>query len=207
MGGFGHRYVVGLLAGFCSRYPKVTLEYSTSQYTPDLLAEGIDVSVYLTRQLSDSGLIALRLGRTFSVLCAAPAYFESQGMPNHPRELTSHACIRLINPSASTDWALRSGSEAYRVQPKGPLIGDNPDVLLNATEQGSGVALLPIFTVIDSIRSGRLVRALPLWRSEEIGVFALYPSRRFLDAKTKAWLDLLKTHVAPMLEADAMQFQ
>jgi len=139
-------------------------------------------------------------------LCAAPAYLESRGMPDHPSELMDHACIRLINPSTSVEWELTSGKQSYQVNPNGPLVGDNPDVLLNAAEQASGVAYLPFFTVIDSIRSGRLVRILPSWRSVDVGVFALYPSRRFLDAKTKAWLDLLKTHVAPMLAADGMEF-
>ena len=206
MGGFGNRYVVPLIAGFCSRYAKVAVEYSTSQYAPDLLAEAIDVSVYLTRHLSDSGHIALSLGTTFSVLCAAPAYLASRGIPDHPRELMKHACIRLVNPSTSVEWELISGKQSYQVDPDGPLTGDNPDVLLNAAEQASGIAYLPFFTVIDSIRSGRLVRILPSWRSVDVGVFALYPSRRFLDAKTKVWLDLLKTHVAPMLAADGREF-
>jgi DNA-binding transcriptional LysR family regulator len=207
MGNFGNRYVVPLIAGFCSRYPEVTVDYSTSQYVPDLLAAGIDVSIYLTRHLSDSGLVAVSLGTTFSVLCAAPAYLELRGIPDHPRELANHACIRLINPSASTEWELTSGKRSYQVQPDGPVIGDHPDVPLSAAVQASGVAFLPFFTVIDSIRSSRLVRVLPSWRSADVGVFALYPSRRFLDAKTKAWLDLLKTHVAPMLAADATEFR
>jgi DNA-binding transcriptional LysR family regulator len=148
-GNFGNRYVVPLIAGFCSRYPEVTVDYSTSQHAPDLLAAGIDVSIYLTRHRSDSGLVAVPLGTTFSVLCAAPAYLELRGIPDHPRELANHACIRLINPSASTEWELTSGKRSYQVQPDGPVIGDHPDVPLSAAVQASGVAFLPFFTVID----------------------------------------------------------
>jgi DNA-binding transcriptional LysR family regulator len=207
MGNFGNHYVVPLIAGFCAAHPKVTVEYATSQYVPDLLAESIDVSIYLTRQLSDSGLVALPLGSTFGVLCASPVYVAAHGKPAHPRDLLSHACIRLLNPSVPTGWELVSARRSFLVQPDGPIIGDNPDVVLNTAEQGSGIALLPCFTVKDSIRSGRLVRLLPSWRSPEVGVYALYPSRRFLDAKTRAWLDLLKARVAPEVAADSSMFR
>jgi DNA-binding transcriptional LysR family regulator len=206
MSNFGNHYVVPLLAGFCAEFPKVTIEYVNSQYEPAVLAEGIDVSIYLSRQLSDSGLVALPLGTVFGILCAAPAYLELRGTPEHPRDLQDHACISLINPSASFEWELMSAGRTFRVQPGGPIIADSPDVVLKAVEQASGISLLPCFTAKESIRSGRLVRVLPSWRSPEIGVFALYPSRHFLDAKTRAWLDLLKDRITPALVADAAMF-
>ncbi|MDE1179373.1 LysR family transcriptional regulator [Paraburkholderia sp.] len=207
MGNFGNRYVVPLIAGFCAQFPKVSIEYATSQYAPALLAEGIDVGIYISRQLSDSGLVALPLGTVFSVLCASPDYIAAHGSPKHPRDLADHACVRLVNFSAPSEWELMSGKRSFRLQPGGSIIADNPDVLLSVAEQGSGISLLPFFTVRESIRHGRLVRVLPTWRTPELGVYALYPSRHFLDAKTKAWLDLLKTRIAPALVADASMFR
>jgi DNA-binding transcriptional LysR family regulator len=207
MGSFGNYYVVPLIAEFCAAFPKVSIEYATSQYAPALLAEGIDVGIYLSRQLSDSGLVALSLGTVFGVMCAAPAYIEQHGAPRHPRDLANHACIRLINPSVASEWELISGKRAYQAQAAGPIIADNPDVLLKTAEQASGIALLPWFTARDSIRDGRLVRVLPSWRSPDVTVSALYPSRHFLDAKTKAWLDLLKARVTPALIDDGSMFR
>ncbi|MFM0739670.1 LysR family transcriptional regulator [Paraburkholderia xenovorans] len=206
MGNFGTRYVVPLIAPFCAQFPNVTIEYATSQYAPALLAEGIDVGIYISRQLSDSGLVALPLGTVFSVLCASPEYMALHGEPKHPRDLQDHACVRLINFSVPSEWNLIAGKRSFRIEPGGPVVADNPDVLLKITEQGSGISLLPFFTIRESIRSGRLVRVLPAWRSPELGVYALYPSRHFLDAKTKAWLDLLKARITPGLAADAQMF-
>lgn len=206
MSNFGNHYVAPLVAGFCAAFPKVSIDYATSQTTPALLAEGIDVSIYLARQLADSGLVALSLGTVFGVLCAAPAYLAAHGSPKHPRDLQEHACIRLINSSVPSQWELISARRSFTIEPGGPIVSDNPDMLLQAAEQASGIVVLPNFTVKESIRSGRLVRVLPSWRSPDVGVYALYPSRHFLDAKTKAWLDLLKTKISPALAEDAAMF-
>jgi DNA-binding transcriptional LysR family regulator len=206
MTSFGNRYVVPLVSSYCARYPHVTVEYSTSQYVPDLLAEGVDVSVYLAQRLPDSGLVAQRLGATFAVLCAAPEYLKRHGKPKHPRELSGHACLRLVNPSITPHWELTDGKQLCTLDPSGQVIGDNPEIVLHSALSGLGIAMLPCYAVVDALHKGTLVHVLPRWRSPEIGVFVLIPSRRFLEAKTRAWLDLLKAEIAVALERDAAFF-
>ncbi len=152
-------------------------------YVPDLLAEGVDVSVYLTQRLPDSGLVAQRLGTTFGVLCAAPDYLSRHGMPRHPRELADHACLRLVNPSITSHWELVDGKNVCTLDPTGPVVGDNPEVVLHSAVSALGIAMLPSYAVLDALRKGTLVHVLPRWRSREIGVFVLIPSKRFLEAK------------------------
>lgn len=130
MTSFGNRYVVPLVPKFCARFPRVNLEYSASQYVPDLLAGGVDVSVYLSQHLPDSGMIAQRLGVTSAVLCAAPKYLAAQGVPKMPRELAGHACLRLLNPSISSNWELSDGKTLEILSPIGPVLGDIPEVVL-----------------------------------------------------------------------------
>ncbi|KQP17044.1 hypothetical protein ASF45_27895 [Pseudorhodoferax sp. Leaf265] len=90
--------------------------------------------------------------------------------------------------------------------PPGPLVADNPDLLLDMAVRGKGVTLLPLFSVIDAVRDGRLRRVLPAWRSPDIGVFALMPSRHFMDARTRAWLDWSERTISPQLREDAQFF-
>ncbi|WP_459619877.1 LysR family transcriptional regulator, partial [Burkholderia sp. 3C] len=207
MASFGSRYVVPLVSQYCARYPQVQVEYSTSQYVPDLLAEGTDVSVYLAQQLRDSGLVAHRLGSTFAVLCAAPDYLARCGTPKHPRELVNHACLRLVNPSITPHWELTDGKHVHALDPSGPVVGNNPEVVVHGVLSALGIAMLPCYTVVDALRKGALVQVLPRWRSPEIGVFALIPSRRFIDAKTRAWLELLKAETPAALERDVRFFE
>ena len=203
MAAFGDRYVVPLVSRYCAMHPKVTVEYSTSQYAPDLLAEGVDVSVYLAQSLPDSSIVSQRLGETHGVLCAAAVYLEKHGSPKSVHELADHACLRLANPSTTPEWTMTDGRESFSLNPTGPLVGDNPEVVLHGTCSGLGIAMLPRFSVVDKIRSGELVVVLPGWRSPEIGVYALTPSRKFLEAKTRAWLELLKVELPNALRRDA----
>lgn len=208
MANFGQHYVSPLLPEFFRRYSSIRVEYSTSQYVPDLLARGTDVSLYLAEKLEDSRLVSRRLGTTFSVLCASAAYLAEFGLPQSPAELSRHACLQAMNPSVSPIWKLVTpDGPAHELVPDGPFVSDTPDVLRDAAEAGVGIALLPLFTVIEAIRAGRLMRVLPPWRSPDIGVFALMPSRHFRDAKTRAWLGFVEERLAPAIERDAQFFE
>jgi DNA-binding transcriptional LysR family regulator len=206
MTAFGNRYVAPLVATYCLANPRVTVEYSSSQYPPDLLAEGINVSIYLAQNLPDSAVVAVRLGHMFSVLCAAPDYLARRGTPGHPRDLAGHTCLRLVNPSVTSYWELERGAEHVMLDPEGPLVSNAGEVLLASALRGLGVAMLPIYAVVDDLARGTLVQVLPTWRSPEIGIFALLPSGRFLDAKTRAWIDLLKAQLPTAVARDAAFF-
>lgn len=204
---FGQHYVAPMMADFCASYPEVSVEYSTSQYVPDLLARGVDVSLYLAEALADSGLVARRLGTTFSILCASPDYIERHGEPQTPDDLNQHTCLRLVNPSIRPEWNLTNGDgTTQQLNLRGKLIADTPDMVLDVTLRGAGITLLPLFTVIDAIRAGRLKRVLSTWRSPDIGIYALLPSRHFLNANTRAWLEWVEQRIAPQVKTDAEYF-
>jgi DNA-binding transcriptional LysR family regulator len=173
---------------------------------PDLLAGAVDVSVYLAQRLPDSNLVSQRLGATTAVLCAAPRYLWEHGTPKMPTELADRPCLRLVNPSLSSSWELEYGKQLVTIQPRGPVVGDAAEVVMQSVLEGLGVALLPRHSVVDALRTGALVRVLPKWQSPEIGVFLLTPSRKFLDAKTREWMNLLKVEIPAALERDAALF-
>ncbi|MCK4081014.1 MULTISPECIES: LysR family transcriptional regulator [Acinetobacter] len=207
MGSFGHHYVSPVMAEFCQNHPKLTVEYRTSQNVPDLLGKGIDVSLYLTESLTDSRFVARQIGTIFSLLCASPAYLKKYGEPESLDDLQKHACLRLVNPSITPQWHLISkNSCSYQVDITGPLIADTPELLLDMVQQDMGIALLPTFTVIEAVRTRRLCRVLADWRSPDIGVYTLLPSRHFIDAKTRAWLRWVDQHISPKIQNDTEYF-
>ncbi|EET83113.1 LysR family transcriptional regulator [Acinetobacter radioresistens] len=207
MGSFGHHYISPVMAEFCQNHPKLTVEYRTSQNVPDLLGKGIDVSLYLTESLTDSRFVARQIGTIFSLLCASPAYLKKYGEPESLDDLQKHACLRLVNPSITPQWHLISkNSCSYQVDITGPLIADTPELLLDMVQQDMGIALLPTFTVIEAVRTGRLCRVLADWRSPDIGVYTLLPSRHFIDAKTRAWLRWVDQHISPKIQNDTEYF-
>jgi DNA-binding transcriptional LysR family regulator len=67
---------------------------------------------------------------------------------------------------------------------------------------GRGIACVALYTVLDDLREGRLIRVLPDYRLQTVSVYAVYATRRYLDAKIRTFLDHLRTTLTPALEND-----
>ena len=65
------------------------------------------------------------------------------------------------------------------------------DTCCAAALQHQGIVLQPTFLVGPHLVSGALVEVLPQYRSIELGVYALYPSRKHLTPKVRALIDFL----------------
>jgi DNA-binding transcriptional LysR family regulator len=204
MTSFAIRYLMPLIARYGEKYPTVNIDLTLLQRAPDLLDEGFDVSLVLARALPDSNNVSQRLGSSFSVACASPEYLRTRKAPVHPAELNDHTCLQLITPSEASDvWAFngRTGEEKYRL--KGNTFRVNiPEALAAGVAAGMGIGVLPISSIGSQLASGRLVRVLPGYRLDELNVYALYPSRQYLDAKIRTWIEFLKEELPPELAAD-----
>ncbi|MBG7371140.1 LysR family transcriptional regulator [Pseudomonas aeruginosa] len=198
--GLGH--LMPLLADYLDRYPEVCVDLSLTQDSPALLDEGLDMLVVLGRALPDSSLVARELGHVFSVACAAPAYLERHGAPRSPWELRHHRCLQIAGASGAQAWSfVRDGAEA-RVEVRDVLKVNLPEAACLAASAGLGVCLLPGFVAARALQDGRLLRVLPDYRLLPREVFALYPSRRYLDAKIRTWIDFLRERLPLALERD-----
>ncbi len=119
------------------------LEYRASQYFPDLVRDGIDAAVCIYHEIGDSTSISHKLGTVVAVLYASPDYVASCGAPDHPDGLVHHGCLSLENQSFGTRCVLTDGATTVVATLPGPLVGETPEVLLQAAVSGPGVAVLP----------------------------------------------------------------
>jgi DNA-binding transcriptional LysR family regulator len=206
LSGFGGRYVVPLIPEYLKRYPNAQVEYRTHQRIPDLLGEGIDVGMFVARELRSSSLIAKRVGTIHAHMCASPDYLKRHGAPVRPEDLGRHSCLRLVNATFSQQWDLTDGRSSFTLRTEGPLVSATPEALVVAATQGLGIALLPSYAIIEPLKERTLVKVLPDWQAEHFGVFALMPSRQFVAAKTRAWLDLIQEKLPDALERDEHLF-
>ncbi|MBV8624438.1 MAG: LysR family transcriptional regulator [Herbaspirillum sp.] len=203
MTSFGQRYVIPAISGYQKRYPDVAVELTLAQRIPDMLDEGYDVSLVLARELPDSGLIYRQLGTTFSMLCASPAYLEKYGVPQQPADLLHHVCLQLVSPISPLDeWVLEGPGGGAVIAVKSNFQVNVAEAMLTAIREGMGVGVLPIYSAVDALRSGTIVRVLPQHRLQNMGVYALYPSRQYLDAKISTWVDWMHASVDKSLEDD-----
>ncbi|WP_242207454.1 MULTISPECIES: LysR family transcriptional regulator [unclassified Pseudomonas] len=204
MSAIGNHYVIDAIARYREIHPTVMFDLTLTNRVPDLLEEGYDMSIVLARELPDSGFVAQRLGITYSILCASPAYLEKRGMPHSPDALAEHQCLRIVNTVMPVEhWAFEGpqGMETITI-PVSPFHINTADGMTIAIRKGMGIGIQPIASAVDGLRAGTLVRVLPEYRLEELNLFAIYPSRKFVDAKTRTWVDFLKQSIPELLASD-----
>lgn len=204
MSAIGNHYVIDAIARYREIHPTVMFDLTLTNRLPDLLEEGYDMSIVLARELPDSGFVAQRLGITYSILCASPAYLEKHGMPASPTDLIEHACLRIVNTVMPVETWTFTGPHGMETvtTPLSPLHINTADGMSIAIRKGMGIGIQPIASAVDGLRAGTLVRVLPGYRLEELNLFAIYPSRKFVDAKTKTWVDFLKLSIPQLLAVD-----
>lgn len=201
--GLGTQYLMPLVVRYAELYPQVDVDLALSQRTPGLLEEGHDVVVTHCRELPDSELVAQRLGEVFSVVCAAPAYLRRHGTPQTPEALRTHRCLRRLDPVYPGDWVFERQGEIQVISPGQTFQVNVSEAMVQAAVAGMGVCLLPSFMAAKALREGGLVRLLPQWQLHKRSLYALYSSRRFLDAKIATWVELLKAELPLLLARDS----
>ncbi|WP_299870044.1 LysR family transcriptional regulator [uncultured Hoeflea sp.] len=179
------------LIDFALAHPDVTLEIISDDRFVDLVEEGFDIAIRITR-LEDSGLIARKLAAFSLIACASPEFLEKHGPITHPSQLSGIPCI--IDTNSRFLKNLRFENEdgtALTVSVDGRLEVNSPLAAMRAAEAGLGVAVLPDFVFREREAKGTLTPILSDFLPDDRGIYAIYPHRRYLPAKVRAFVDYL----------------
>lgn len=187
---FGIRHLAPLWSEFLASHSQVTLDLQLADRVIDLVEEGFDLAVRIAR-LPDSSLISRQLASTRLVLCAAPSYLERRGTPQHPSELTQHDVMGYSLMAMGDQWQFTGpdGPVSAKVRPR--MWTNNGDSCVAAAVRGAGIQLQPTFLIDRELATGQLVEILPQFRSAELGIYAVYPSRKFVLPKVRALVEFL----------------
>jgi len=207
MTGIGQHYVIRAMAGYRQQYPDVSFDLTLANRVPDLLDEGLDVAIVVATELPDSGLVSQRIGATYSILCASPDYIAERGAPRTPADLAQHECLLLISPVMPFDrWHFVGPDGEQMITLGTPSFQVNVgDAMTEAIRSGMGIGVLPLYSAMDGLRDGSLVPVLPHYRLQCLNIYALYPSRQYLDAKIKTWVTYLRETLPDALQADEVE--
>jgi len=187
---FGHQYVAPLVPDFAARHPAVQLSLSLSDRTVNLVEEGFDLAVRIAA-LPDSSLAARRLAPNHRVVCASPAYLRRHGIPRAPDELAHHNCLVASDSAATWEYKGPDGKSGV-VRVSGRYVCDHSEVLREWALAGLGITLRSTWDVRRHLESGALVPLLPGYSFDrDMAIYAVYPHRRHLPAKTRAFIDFL----------------
>mgnify|MGYP001365108145 FL=1 len=187
---FGLLHLAPLWPAFLQQHPKVTLDVTLSDRIVDLVDEGYDLAVRIAR-LPASSLVSRQLSSTRLVLCASPEYLRRHGTPTHPEQIARHTVFSYTLLASGDTWNFDGpqGPVTVKVTPR--MRSNSGDTCCAAALQHQGIVLQPSFMVGTHLDSGALVEVLPDYRSIELGVYAVYASRKHLTPRVRALIDFL----------------
>ncbi|MCU1761116.1 LysR family transcriptional regulator [Pseudomonas sp. 14P_8.1_Bac3] len=190
---FAPGYLSSVISSYLIHYPKVVVELDPTDRTVDLVAEGIDLAIR-HGVMADSTLIAQRVSPSRRLICASPRYWEQNGMPASPKELSDYDGLII---GKENRWTLaRNGVEkTFRIRSR--FESSMGEVVRQMAVDGHGVALLADWHVADDLRSGKLVEALADWTiGPPSGIYAVYPSRANIAPPVSSFIAHLKEWIA-----------
>jgi DNA-binding transcriptional LysR family regulator len=190
---FGQRRLAPVVARFASLHNKLRISLILEDRETDLFDEAADLAIRIGYP-ADSSMIMRTIAPIPRYACASPEYLKRRGYPESPEDLLHHDCLHYNLISEREEWTFRGDDGETTLAIKGNFCSNNGDVLAEAAMQGLGIALLPNFIVEQTLEQGRLVKVLENYARAPMTLFALYPSRRHVPAKTHRFLEYLFDH-------------
>lgn len=179
----------GVLADYQGRFPEVRLDVDLSGRLVNLVEEGFDLALRATGT-PDEALIARPITNVPFYLVAAPAFLKRAGRPTTFADLSGQALLHYaLYPGESFSFQGEHGPETVKLDPV--LRSGNETLLHMAALEGMGLAFLPRWLVAEDIAVGRLEHLMPERIIFAGKLFAVYPSRKYLSAKVRTFIDFI----------------
>lgn len=183
-------YFIPALHKFLKKYPGVHVEIFQGNYLISMLDHGFDLVLHCG-QLPTSNFYYKKLGEWLKITCAAPKYFKKQGKPKTPDELNQYNCFDHSENNDHT-WSYLVDGKTQTTLVNGSVRVNNSMDLKNLALSGCGIVYLPSFTVLAEIQNKTLEIVLEKFMPKPLGIYAVYPSKEFLDQKTSVLIKFLE---------------
>ncbi|PMS34989.1 LysR family transcriptional regulator [Trinickia symbiotica] len=197
--GFGRSHIGPAISRFVAQYPQVSVQLQLSVAPPPLTEDAFDVCVRFGEP-PDTRVVARRLAPNRRLLCAAPSYITSHGMPTCPRDLAKHNCIGIRQgDEAYGVWRLTSGRGAARktetVRINGNLTTNDGEIAVKWALDGHGILMRAEWDIDEYLADGRLVAILPGYDTPSADIYAVYAQRHQMSTRIRAFVDFLARHL------------
>jgi LysR family transcriptional regulator for bpeEF and oprC len=181
------------LPRFLADYPALEIEVILTDRQVNLVEEGIDCAVRAANIPDESTLIARHIAKVRWLTCASPGYLKRCGTPRTLADLDRHDRIRFMSPSSgrTVDWCFEQEGKRVDHVPRGRVGVTSMEGAVAAASAGLGIAHVSDVLALPDLRSGRLHPLLLEWAAPAPPVMIVYPSRRYLTARVKAFADFV----------------
>ena len=183
-----------MIANFIDTYPAIKLELDLSPRRVDLVGENFDIAIRMGDLPEDSTLHARRVVMERLALYASPSYIARRGAPEHPDDLLQHELLCLAARTGGVlPWQLTRGKTVWQREMPARLAANSPDLLARIACAGAGIAASSDLFSQPFVEKGELVKVLPEWSLPTVTGWAVFPGRRLMPAKTRAFLDMMES--------------
>lgn len=191
-------WIAGMIAEYHRRYPAVTFEMDISGRIVNLVDEGFDLALRATApERLDPGLIARPLSRIEFLLVGSPEYLDRTGRPEKLADANGHALLLFSGVNANGSLAFDTPEGRQTVTFRVIMQSENETMLYRAALEGMGLVFLPTWMIQSDLGEGRLETVLPAALKFNITLHAVYPSRKYLTAKVRTFVDFLASQISP----------
>lgn len=192
-GDFANLGMTEVMSRFLEKHPAITLELDLSPRRVDLVGENFDIAIRMGDLPDDASLNARRVALEKIALYAAPSYIARRGLPEHPDDLAKHDLLCLLSRGGGPQsWVLTRGKTTWQRELPARLTANSPDLLARIACAGAGIAASSDLFAEGHLQKGELVRVLPEWDLPQVTGWAVFPGRRLMPAKTRAFLDMME---------------
>jgi len=178
---------------FMTRYPGVTLDLVAEGKLVDIVGQGFDAGIRLGEAVPRD-MIAVRLSPDLRFLAvASPDYLAVYPAPETPDDLARHQCLRQRLPSGKRyRWEFQKRAEEVAIDVPGNLTLDNTQLMVEAAEDGLGIAYVPEDYARIALKEGRLIAVLEDWCPPVSGLFLYFSGNRHVPAALRALIEMVR---------------
>ncbi|WP_265469512.1 LysR family transcriptional regulator [Haemophilus parainfluenzae] len=187
---FGLLYISPNLPKFIELHPNLHVEIEFEDKRVDLVAEGYDLALRIG-YMQDSSLVARKISSSPMHFVASPSYLEARGIPLTPDDLEYHQGLLYKSSLNQVHWQSTKANQIQRYKIQSKVVSNNGMALLEMTKAGLGISNAPDFFVKDALASGELVEILSEYKQKPLDIYVVYPNRRHLPAKVRAFIEFL----------------
>ena len=187
-----------LMPAFMAQHPDLRVELSLTERQVDLINERVDLAILISEEVLDQSLISRKLATNRRVICASPEYIAKHGAPKTPADLLNHNCLTHSSIHHFNDWQFREDGEIKTYSIQGNFHTNSASALHEAVKAGIGITRLATFVTQPSLASGELVPLLTEHTHDTSNILAVYPHRRHLSIRVRAFIDFLIEEFTPL---------
>mgnify|MGYP001617821921 CR=1 FL=1 len=188
----GHSLLIPLLPKFLTHFPKIDVVLELKDFA-NLSTHDWDVQI-TAGTLADSSFAARRVAEINLRLYASSGYIARCGTPQSFADLIKHEIVDKHWANGTSPWVNFTGMQPAAIKPR--LLVNDMIAILHAVREGAGIGWIPSFFAEQAEDVNSLIHILPEFKVEPMPVFAIFPRRRIVSPKVRAFVDFVAESLA-----------